>query len=97
MNRTSVWKHGKAGKKKSINKSKIRWEALGLLDPKLVDTASSIETIRREVSSLASHGMRPDTHFRPVAPDSKSQGRNSRSGANRTGRRGATEEIPDGA
>ena len=97
LNLFSFGKNRRVGTKKSILKPKIRWEVLGLLDPKSVDTASSIETIRREVSSLASHGIGPDTRSRPVAQESKSQGRNSRSGANRIGRRGATEETPDGA
>ena len=97
MNLFSFGKNRRVGKKKSVRKPKIRWQVLGLPGPNSVDTTSSIETIRREVSSLASHGIGPDPRSRPVAPDSKSQGRNSRFGANRTGHRGATEETPDGA
>ena len=97
MNLSPEWKHGKSEKKKRIRKPKIRWEVLGLRDPKSVDTTSSIETIRREVSSLASHGFSPDTRSSPVAPESKSQGRSARPGGNRTRRRGATEEASDGS
>ncbi len=99
MNLSSVWKDRRAGKKKkkSVHKPKIRWQLLGLTDPKSVDTTSSIETIRREVSSLASHGFGPDTRLRSVAPESKSLGRNYKTGANRTSRRGATEQAQEGA
>ncbi len=93
MNLSSVWKDRRAGKKKkkSVHKPKIRWELLGLTDPHSVDTSSSIETIRREVSSLASHGFGADTRSRSAAQESKSLGRNHLSGSSRPKRRGATE------
>lgn len=99
MNLSSVWKDRRAGKKKkkSVHKPKIRWQLLGLTDPNSIDTTSSIETIRREVSSLASHGFGPDTRSRSAAQESKSLGRNHKSSANRTRRRGATEQAQDGA
>ena len=99
MNLSSVWKDRRAGKKKkrSVHKPKIRWQLLGLTDPKSIDTSSSMETIRREVSSLASHGFGPDTRLRSVAPESKSVGRNCKSGTSKTSRRGATEQAREGA
>ena len=99
MNLSSVWKDRRAGKKKkkSVHKPKIRWQLLGLTDPKSVDTTSSIETIRQEVSSLASHGFGPDTRLRSVALESKSLGRNYKAGTNKTSRRGATEQAQEGA
>lgn len=99
MNLSSVWKDRRSGKKKkkSVHKPKIRWQLLGLTDPNSVDTTSSIETIRREVSSLASHGFGPDTRSRSSAQESKSLGRNHKSGVNRTRRRGATEQAQGGA
>jgi hypothetical protein len=93
MNLSSVWKDRRGAKKKkrSVHKPKIRWQLLGLTDPNLIDTTSSIETIRREVSSLASHGFGTDTRLRSAATqESKSLGR-GRSGNNRPKRRGATE------
>ena len=99
MNLSSGWKNRRAGKKKkkSVLKPKIRWQLLGLTDPNSVDTTSSIEAIRREVSSLASHGFGPDTRLRLAAQESKSLGRNHKSGANRSRRRGATEQAQDSA
>lgn len=99
MNLSSVWKDRRAGKKKkkSVHKPKIRWQLLGLTDPNSIDTTSSIETIRREVSSLASYGFGPDTRSRSAAQESKSLGRNHKSSATRTRRRGATEQAQDGA
>ncbi|MDI3463434.1 MAG: hypothetical protein OJF50_002255 [Nitrospira sp.] len=52
MNLTSVWKNRRTGKKKSARKPKIRWQLLGLTDPNSVDNTSSMEAIRREVTSL---------------------------------------------
>jgi hypothetical protein len=99
MNLSSVWKDRRSGKKKkkSVHKPKIRWQLLGLTDPNLDDTTSSIETIRRQVSSLASHGFGPDTRSRSAAQESKSLGRNHKSGMTATRRRGATEQAQDGA
>ncbi len=98
MNLPSVWKSRRAGKKKPVHKKpKIRWQLLGLTAPHSVDTTSSIETIRQEVSSLARHGVGPNISSRSAAQESKSQGRNSKFSANRTRRRGATEETQESA
>lgn len=98
MNLSSVWKDRRSGKneRKSVRKPKIRWQLLGLTDPNSVDKTSSIETIRREVSSLlGSHGFGSDSSSRSAAQESKSLGRNNKSGPTR--RRGATERAQDGA
>lgn len=93
MKISTVWKGRKPGKKKNraVLKPKIRWQLLGLTDPKLTEQSSSIETIRREVSSLASSGFGPATRSRTTAQESKSQGRNPRTSDSRARRRGATE------
>ena len=94
MNLPTVWKNRRSGNKKSVHKKpKIRWQLLGLTDPNSVDTTSSIQTIRQEVSSLARHGVGPNPPSHSAAQESKSQGRNSKFGANRTRRRGATEHT----
>ncbi|MBH0196230.1 MAG: hypothetical protein HP494_11705 [Nitrospira sp.] len=90
MNLSSVWKNRKRAKKTAIRKPKIRWQLLGLTDPKSIDNTSSIETIRREVSSLARHSFGPDTRLRSM-PDA------SKSVKTRTRRRGATEQTQDSA
>jgi hypothetical protein len=43
---------------------KIRWELLGLSNPDMDDTETSIETIRKEVSSLATLGFALGTRSR---------------------------------
>jgi hypothetical protein len=50
MKLSGTWRDGKEGKKKtrSAYRAKIRWESL------VVEPAPSIETIRKDVSSLAS-------------------------------------------
>ena len=93
MKISTEWKGRKPGKKKNraVLKPKIRWQLLGLTDPKLTEQSSSIETIRREVSTLASSGFGPATRSRTTAQDSKSKGRNPRTAESRPRRRGATE------
>jgi len=89
MNLSSVWKNRKRAKKTSIRKPKIRWQLLGLTDPKSIDNTSSIETIRREVSSLARHSFGPNTHLRSMPEASKSVKTRSR-------RSSATEQTQNG-
>jgi len=88
MNLSSVWKNRKRAKKAAIRKPKIRWQLLGLTDPKSIDNTSSIETIRREVSSLARHSFGPDTRLRATPQESKPVKTRSR-------RRSATEQTQD--
>ena len=90
MNLSSVWKNRKRAKKAAIHKPKIRWQLLGLTDPKSIDNTSSIETIRREVSSLARHSFGPDTRLRSMPEESKSVKTRSR-------RRSATGQTQDSA
>jgi hypothetical protein len=99
MNLPSVWKDRRAGKKKkkSVHKPKIRWQLLGLTDPRSVDSTSSIEAIRQEISSLARHSFEPNTRSRSTAQESRSLGRNHESGGIRSRRRGSTEQPQDGA
>ena len=97
MNLSSVWKNRKRAKKTSIRKPKIRWQLLGLTDPKSIDNTSSIETIRREVSSLARHSFGPNTRLRATPEESKSSGRNLKSVGTRSKRRGAAEHTQGGA
>lgn len=97
MNLSSVWKNRKRAQKKSIRKPKIPWQLLGLTDPKSIDNTSSIETIRREVSSLARHSFGPNTQLRSTAQESKSLGRNHKSVGTRSRRRGATEHTQGSA
>ena len=59
MNRTAFIKNMQSKKRKRapVRKLKIRWELLGLSAPQEGETSASIESIRQEVSSLASRGI----------------------------------------
>ncbi len=94
MNLTSVWKNHRTGKKKSARKPKIRWQLLGLTDPNSVDNTASMETIRREVTSLARYSFGQDTRLRATAQESKSLGKHHEPVEARNKRRGATGKIP---
>lgn len=97
MNLSSVWKSRKRGKKTSIRKPKIRWHLLGLTDPKSIDSTSSIETIRQEVSSLARYSFGLNTRLRSTPEASTPLGRKHKSSGTRSRRRGATEHTQDSA
>ena len=56
-------------------KPKIRWDLLGLSDPNLAESTTSIETIRKEVSLLANRGFGQETTLRSTAQDAKRRGR----------------------
>ncbi len=45
-------------------KPKIRWDRLGLQDPMNADSTPSMADIRREIISMASRGLGPDTQSR---------------------------------
>ncbi len=77
-------------KTRRTSKPKIRWELLGLSDPTLAESSTSIETIRREVSLLASSGFGKEITIRS-AQDAKGRGRGRQPDGSRMRRRGATE------
>ena len=93
MNISTIWKGTKTGKnkKRPAYKPKIRWQLLGLSDPGVEHSTASIETIRREVSSLASRGFGQGTRSRSSAQSGKALERSHQAGMNRPRRRGATE------
>jgi hypothetical protein len=78
-------------KNRRTSKPKIRWDLLGLSDPSLAESTTSIDTIRREVSLLASRGFGQETTIRSVAQDTKGRGRGRQPNGGRVRRRGATE------
>ena len=77
-------------KTRRTSKPKIRWDLLGLSDPSLAESSTSIETIRREVSLLASSGFGKETTIRS-AQDTNGRGRGRQPDGGRMRRRGATE------
>lgn len=72
------------------SKPKIRWDLLGLSDPSLAESTTSMETIRREVSLLASRGLGEESTI-GSARDTKGRGRGRQPHGSGTRRRGATE------
>ena len=78
-------------KVRRTSKPKIRWDLLGLSDPRLDESTTSIETIRREVSLLASRGFGQETTIRSTAQDAKGRGRGRQPDGSLARRRGATE------
>jgi len=81
-------KVNKAGKtvRRSTGKPKIRWALLGLPAPRLAKLTPSIDTIRREVSSLAGRGVGQGVRARATAQtiQGPESGRNSRNRARTT-------------
>jgi hypothetical protein len=78
-------------KTRRTSKPKIRWDVLGLSDPSLDESTTSIEMIRREVSVLASRGFGQETTIRSTAQEAKGRGRGRQPDGSRARRRGATE------
>jgi hypothetical protein len=78
-------------KNRRTSKPKIRWDLLGLSDPSLAESTTSIDTIRREVSLLASSGFGRETTIPSAAQDTKGRGRGRQPDGGRLKRRGATE------
>ena len=93
MGISTIWKSSKAGKKKTrpAYKPKIRWELLGLSDPEATESTPSIESIRKEVSSLASRGFGQGTRSRSTVQETSGRKGTRQTGGRSVGRRGATE------
>lgn len=80
-----------AMKIRRTSKPKIRWDVLGLSDPGLEESSTSIKTIRTQVSFLASRGLGQETTIRSTAQEAKGRGRGRQPDGSRARRRGATE------
>lgn len=76
MNLSSIRKRHTIRQKKSVHKPKIRWQLLGLTDPNPVDSAPSIDIIRREIASLARYSFGEETRLRCLVRENKSVGKN---------------------
>ncbi len=66
-------RNGMKKKTRPAYRPKIRWELLGLSNPDMDDTETSIETIRKEVSSLATLGFALGTRSRSTNQGTKSR------------------------
>jgi hypothetical protein len=92
MKLSSGWRADKTRKNRAraTRKPKIRWEVLGLPNPlNNSQQITSMEDIRRQVSSMASHGFDQGTRSRTAEREAKTTGHTPDSTRKR--RRGATE------
>ena len=85
-----VSKRDSSARRKHKPTYKIRWELMGLAHPDAIEKTLSMDTIRSEVSFLATQGLsvRPQT---PSAEQAKGRGQKQTISGNRVRRRGATE------
>jgi len=89
---STIWRRSNVGKKKARPgyKLKIRWELLGLPSPELSESTTSIETMRKGVSSLARQGFEPGTRSRLTEQTVKGRRRSRKLGGSEVRRRGST-------
>ena len=90
MKVSNVWKRSGA-KKKNKPTYKIRWELLGLSDPDSVEKTTSMDTVRSEVSFLATQRLSVRTHAPSDEGKIKGRGQNRNLKGDRIKRRGASE------
>lgn len=90
MKVSNVWKRGSSAKKKHKPTYKIRWELMGLSAPDAIERTTSMDTIRSEVSFLATQGLSVRRQPPPAAP-AKGRGQKRSVPRSRVGRLGATE------
>lgn len=90
---TPFWGTGKTSRKRkrTVSKTKIRWDLLGLQDPARTASTPSIEDIRCEIISLASRGLGQGAGSRSDVKDSSSRSGARATSSTRKRRRGATE------
>ncbi|HKE62389.1 MAG TPA: hypothetical protein VKB33_07960 [Nitrospira sp.] len=90
MKVSNVWKRSSA-KKKHKPTYKIRWELLGLSHPDSIEKTTSMDTVRSEVSFLATQGLSVRTHAPSDEARAKGRGQNRNLSGDRVKRRGASE------
>ena len=86
MKMSHVWKSS-SRKKKTKPTDKIRWEVLELSRPDRTEATLSMETIRSEVSLMATQGLTERTTS--AEPTGEGKGHKSTATANRSRRRTA--------
>lgn len=93
MKITMVWHRNKNTQKKKhfTRKPKIRWQQLGLKDPKAEDTSVSIDEIRRQVIQLSSQGFGQSVRSRPSVQGEQPSDANEHAEPSRKRHQGATE------
>jgi len=90
---SSSWGSSKSSRKgrRTVFKTKIRWDLLGLQDPSLAGSSQSMDDIRRQVTSLASRGFGSGTRSRSRLKETPGTSGSEAVAPARKRRRGATE------
>ena len=79
----------KARKKiRRTSKPKIRWDVLGLSDPSVAESTTSIDAVRKELTLLASRGFGEQTTIRSTGQRTKGRARDHRPDESRARRPG---------
>jgi hypothetical protein len=100
MKMTMAWRGNKKNRKpvRVAHKPKIRWDQLGFVDSLDVQTPTSIEEIRLQVTALASRGIGADTRARSAKQgaslDGLSRRKRSEQRATRAGRQKSATPPP---
>jgi hypothetical protein len=93
MKLSTGWRANKTRKNRAraTRKPKIRWEVLGLPNPLATSLTTSMEDIRRQVSSMASRGFGQGTRSRTAEREAKTKITIHAPDSSSKRRRGATE------
>lgn len=88
MKISSSWGSGKTSRKRkrTVLRTKIRWDVLGLQDPARMGATQSMEDIRSQIISMASQGL--GAHSRPGKKDAPAQSAADATASARKRRRG---------
>ena len=90
MKVSNVWKRSSA-KKRYKPTYKIRWELLGLSEPDSIEKTTSMDTVRSEVSFLATQRLSVRTQAASDEAIVKGRGQNRNLSGGRVKRQGASE------
>jgi hypothetical protein len=89
---SSSWGTGKnaRNRKRTVLRTKIRWDRLGLQDPDDMSPAPSMEYIRSQIISMANQGLEASARLRADAKDGPLQSVTSKTVSTNKRRRSAT-------
>lgn len=91
MKISTSWGNGKTSRKRkrTILRTKIRWDVLGLQDPRRLSEATSMEDIRSQIISMASQGL--GAHSSSSQKDAPRKSAGGATASTRKRQRGATQ------
>lgn len=91
MKISTSWGAGKTSRKRkrTVLRTKIRWDVLGLQDPERMAATPSMEDIRSQIISMASQGL--EAHSRSGQKDAPRQSSTDATASTRKRRRSAAQ------